>query len=57
VANWAHYFDEGYSWWLRYAEEAKISDAEKELIRRDGGRWIALGLLVGSRRRISRNSK
>jgi hypothetical protein len=40
---------EGYRWWREYAAEGKIPAAEQELIRRDGGRWLALGMVVGQK--------
>lgn len=43
------YFEEAYQWWLQYRDTAVISDAEKELITKDEGRWISLGLVVGKK--------
>jgi hypothetical protein len=35
---------------LDYAEQGHISQAEIEMIRADGRRWLSLGLLVGQKR-------
>lgn len=45
----ARYFSESRQWWMEYRETASISEAEKELILRDNDRWIALGIVVGSK--------
>ncbi|WP_456275357.1 SAM-dependent methyltransferase [Bacillus sp. AK128] len=44
-----YYFKEAYDWWLQYRDKASISDAERELINKDRGRWISLGLVVGQK--------
>ncbi|HWI61693.1 MAG TPA: methyltransferase domain-containing protein [Symbiobacteriaceae bacterium] len=43
----SYYYPEAYQWWLEYREVMPIKPAEKELILRDQGRWISLGLVVG----------
>lgn len=42
-------FPEGYDWWRAYGAEGKVPAAEQELIRRDGGRWLGLGMVVGQK--------
>jgi SAM-dependent methyltransferase len=44
-----HYFTEANQWWLDYAAESNISDAEKELIRANHGQWLSLGMVVGQK--------
>lgn len=41
------YFAEAPAWWLNYRAKAKISEAERELILQDRGRWLSLGMVVG----------
>jgi ubiquinone/menaquinone biosynthesis C-methylase UbiE len=45
----SYHFAEAYQWWLAYGKqmEGRISAGEQEFIRRDQGRWISLGLVVG----------
>lgn len=43
----AYHFPQAQVWWMDYRHRAKISDGEKELILKDEGRWISLGLVVG----------
>ncbi|TXK77672.1 cyclopropane-fatty-acyl-phospholipid synthase family protein [Paenibacillus sp. N3.4] len=45
----SYYFGEAYQWWLNYRDQRRISEAEQELITRDNGRWISLGLVVGEK--------
>lgn len=45
----AHYFPEAPTWWLDYVGASHISDGERAFIRRDQGRWLSLGLLVGQK--------
>ncbi len=44
-----HYFAEADQWWLDYAAESNIADAEKELIRNNHGQWLSLGMVVGQK--------
>lgn len=44
-----YYFEEAYTWWLNYRDQKRISADEQELITRDNGRWISLGLVVGEK--------
>jgi SAM-dependent methyltransferase len=44
-----YYFPEAQQCWLTYAAEGNISTAEQELIRRNDGRWLSLGLVVGQK--------
>lgn len=43
----SRYFPGAYDWWLAYRAQGRISAAEQELILRDQGRWLSLGLVVG----------
>lgn len=43
----SQYFAESRTWWLEYQAKGKISPAEQELILKDAGRWISLGMVVG----------
>jgi len=45
----AYYFPEARAWWEAYAAQATAPDraVERELIRRDAGRWFSLGVVVG----------
>jgi len=47
----AYYFPEAQVWWEAYAAQATAHAraVERELIRRDAGRWLSLGLVVGRR--------
>ncbi|XEC94285.1 hypothetical protein AB6A23_23685 [Paenibacillus tarimensis] len=45
----SYYFQEAYQWWLDYRDQRGISEAEQELITRDNGRWLSLGLVVGEK--------
>jgi SAM-dependent methyltransferase len=47
----ASYFPEARRWWLAYEAQATQPgrEVERELIRRDGGRWLSLGLVVGEK--------
>ena len=47
----AVYFPEARPWWLAYAAQATQPgrEVERELIRRDEGRWLSLGLVVGEK--------
>lgn len=45
----SYYFPDAYKWWLEYSAQGRISAAEQELISRDQGRWISLGLVVGKK--------
>lgn len=42
-------FTESQQWWEEYAAERKVPEAEQELIRRDAGRWLTLGMVVGEK--------
>lgn len=43
----ASYFPDGYRWWVENEPQARIPAAERDLIAKDGGRWLALGMVVG----------
>jgi len=45
----AYYFPEARAWWEAYAAQATAPDrsAERESSRRDQGRWLSLGVVVG----------
>lgn len=43
----AHYFPDAYRWWVENLAQYNPPDGEEELIRRDGGRWLSLGMVVG----------
>ena len=45
------YFPEARLWWLAYEAQATQPgrEVERELIRRDEGRWLSLGLVVGEK--------
>ena len=43
----AAYFADGYRWWVENLAQYDAPGAEAELIRRDGGRWLSLGMVVG----------
>jgi hypothetical protein len=47
----ACYFPEARPWWLAYEAQATQPgrEVERELIRRDEGRWLSLGLVVGEK--------
>ena len=47
----SYHYPEAYQWWLQYRDQmtGKISAGEQELITRDQGRWISLGLVVGQK--------
>ncbi len=47
----AYYFPEARAWWEAYAAQATAPDraVERELIRRDAGRWLSLGVVVGQK--------
>lgn len=45
----SYYFKEAYNWWLQYPDQRKLPAAEKELIVKDKGRWLSLGLVVGEK--------
>lgn len=44
-----YYFPEAHAWWSAYAASGHISEGEKDFIRRDQGRWLSLGLMVGEK--------
>lgn len=46
-----YYFPEARRWWIDYALQATQPgrETERELIRRDDGRWLSLGLVVGEK--------
>jgi len=48
----AYYFPEARLWWTEYAEGERPANRalERELIARDEGRWLSLGLVVGEKR-------
>jgi ubiquinone/menaquinone biosynthesis C-methylase UbiE len=43
------HFADAYTWWLQYRTQmqGRISAGEQDLILRDQGRWISLGMVVG----------
>jgi len=45
----AYYFPEARTWWEAYAAQATAPDraVERESSRRDAGRWLSLGVVVG----------
>jgi SAM-dependent methyltransferase len=47
----ASYFPEARQWWLAHEAQATQPgrEVERELIRRDEGRWLSLGLVVGEK--------
>jgi len=47
----AYYFPEARRWWLAYEAQATQPgrEVERELILRDDGRWLSLGLVVGQK--------
>jgi SAM-dependent methyltransferase len=47
----ASYFPEARRWWLAYAAQATQPgrEVERELVLRDNGRWLSLGLVVGQK--------
>ena len=42
------YFLDAWRWWMEYS--AHVKEAERALIRADGGRWLSLGMVVGEKR-------
>lgn len=47
----SYYFPEARQWWLEYGKTARLAERaiERELIERDEGRWISLGLVTGEK--------
>lgn len=43
----SYYFPDAYRWWVEYAAQRKVPEMEQELIDRDQGRSLSLGLVVG----------
>lgn len=43
------HFPKAYEWWLNYQAQGRIGAGEQEFIKRDLGRWITLGLMVGEK--------
>lgn len=48
----SYYFPDAQRWWTEYAEGEWLvnRDVQRELIARDEGRWLSLGLVVGEKR-------
>ena len=43
----ARYFPDAYTWWVENLAQYTPTAGEEALIRRDGGRWLSLGMVVG----------
>jgi ubiquinone/menaquinone biosynthesis C-methylase UbiE len=57
VVTYQSYFPEALQWWRDYADEGKISLGEQNLIRRDSGHWLSLGMVVGRKLHTSTTRK
>lgn len=43
------YFVEARQWWMEYRAQRRIPQSEQDLIYRDEGRWLSLGMVVGEK--------